>query len=115
MSAQLSSPCEGLGIHIFRHVKIDSKDVDLVIHRTANEIVSIISPNDQRRAKEIDYYESLGLTKRELQIVKLALNGESNAKISEMLEISKSTLKTHINNIYRKAGDTSALKTRLRY
>jgi len=44
------------------------------------------------------------LTTREKEILKLVAAGESNAKIAEKLFIREITVKTHLNNIYRKIG-----------
>ena len=54
---------------------------------------------------ELAYYREKGLTKRETEIVSLAIQGNSNCGICEMLSISKATLKTHLNNVYRKFRD----------
>ena len=48
-----------------------------------------------------DMYE---LTPREREIAKLIYEGKSNAEIASMLFISESTVKTHLYNIFRKAG-----------
>jgi DNA-binding NarL/FixJ family response regulator len=42
------------------------------------------------------------LTRREREIVSLLLHGLPNKTLSERLRISESTVKTHLNNIYRK-------------
>ncbi|MDO6708545.1 LuxR C-terminal-related transcriptional regulator [Photobacterium sp. 1_MG-2023] len=42
------------------------------------------------------------LTKREEDILKLILQGESNAKIAELLFLSESTVKTHLYNAFKK-------------
>ena len=44
------------------------------------------------------------LTRREKEILKLVSFGNSNAKIAEKLFIREITVKTHLNNIYRKIG-----------
>ena len=49
----------------------------------------------------------LPVTKREREIVILILRGETNASIAERLFISESTVKKHINNLFRKLGITS--------
>ena len=48
-----------------------------------------------------DMYE---LTPREREITKLIYEGKSNSEIAEELFISESTVKTHLYNIFRKAG-----------
>lgn len=42
------------------------------------------------------------LTKREREIISLLMHGLSNRVLSERLHISETTVKTHLNNIYKK-------------
>ncbi|MEG3929915.1 MULTISPECIES: response regulator transcription factor [unclassified Microcoleus] len=44
------------------------------------------------------------LSDRELEVIRLIVAGKSNSKISEVLHISESTVKFHINNILSKMG-----------
>ncbi|GAB4534385.1 MAG: hypothetical protein Tsb0014_20530 [Pleurocapsa sp.] len=44
------------------------------------------------------------LSARELEIVELVVNGLSNHKIAEQLEISKRTVDNHISNILKKTN-----------
>jgi DNA-binding CsgD family transcriptional regulator len=46
--------------------------------------------------------EPYGLTYTEGQIVRMMLEGATNAEIVKKFRIARSTLKSHINNIYRK-------------
>lgn len=43
-------------------------------------------------------------TRKEKMILRLILSGKSNPEISDTMEISKNTLKTHVRHIYEKAG-----------
>lgn len=47
------------------------------------------------------------LTAREIEILSLITHGLSNREITERLELSANTLKTHIRQIYRKIGARS--------
>jgi len=49
-------------------------------------------------------YESLGLSVREAEIVRLVTAGKSNAGIAQILHVSPSTVKKHLDNIYTKLG-----------
>lgn len=48
--------------------------------------------------------EEFHLTKRELQLAALVAEGKNNAEISDLLEISTNTVKTHLSNMYKKLG-----------
>jgi DNA-binding NarL/FixJ family response regulator len=50
------------------------------------------------------------LTRREREIVSLLLHGLPNKTLSERLHISESTVKTHLNNIYRKMSVTNRVQ-----
>ncbi len=45
-----------------------------------------------------------GLTRREAEVLALIAAGRSNAEIARELFISEATVKTHINNLFAKAG-----------
>ncbi|MFA0707864.1 response regulator transcription factor, partial [Vibrio sp. 10N.222.48.A3] len=47
------------------------------------------------------------LTKREAQIFKRVIRGDTNLEISSELFISESTVKTHVYNIYKKINVTN--------
>jgi len=48
--------------------------------------------------------EKLGLTSRELEVVRLIAQGYSNTEIATGLVVSEATVKTHINHIFSKLG-----------
>ena len=47
------------------------------------------------------------LSERELEVLRLVASGMSNAEISRTLFVALSTVKKHVNNIYRKLGTNS--------
>lgn len=49
-----------------------------------------------------DLAVSLGLSKRELDVLRLMAKGDSNAEIAASLFVSTNTIKTHISNIFGK-------------
>ncbi|MBI2843804.1 MAG: response regulator transcription factor [Armatimonadetes bacterium] len=55
-----------------------------------------------------------GLTRRELEIMRLACDGKSNAEIADFLCISIGTVKTHLYNAYQKTGVSDRLHAALR-
>lgn len=48
-----------------------------------------------------------GLTRRELEILKLLAEGHSNAQLARMLWVTEQTVKFHLSNIYRKLDVTN--------
>ncbi|MEU5212916.1 response regulator transcription factor [Streptomyces sp. NPDC020742] len=45
-----------------------------------------------------------GLTAREVEVLRLVAEGQSNPEIARTLHVSTATVKTHINNLFGKAG-----------
>lgn len=58
-------------------------------------------PRDISYSTEV---EKLGLTARELEVVRLIAQGQSNTEIATKLVVSEATIKTHINHIFSKLG-----------
>jgi DNA-binding NarL/FixJ family response regulator len=85
----------------------------------ANEIAQAIAtvhsgethfdPVVQRRLVELATRERPtglpnGLTPRELDVLRLIAEGKSNVEIAQQLYITEGTVKTHVNNLFAKAG-----------
>lgn len=45
-----------------------------------------------------------GLTPRELEVLRLIADGRSNVEIARQLHVTEGTVKTHVNNLFAKAG-----------
>jgi DNA-binding NarL/FixJ family response regulator len=45
-----------------------------------------------------------GLTKRELEILRLAASGSSNSQMAKLLWVTEQTIKFHLSNVYKKLG-----------
>ena len=48
--------------------------------------------------------DTYNISKRESEIITLLINGKTNREISEVLFIGLPTVKTHLNQIYKKLG-----------
>jgi len=46
----------------------------------------------------------VGLTQRELEILRLVAEGHSNGELARMLWVTEQTVKFHLSNVYRKIG-----------
>ena len=57
--------------------------------------------------------EIVGLTRRESQILALLGDGASNKEIATALDVSVSTVKSHLTNVFRKLGQPDRLRLAL--
>lgn len=64
--------------------------------------------NDEDMEKEMD--EKFSLTEREKEMLRLLLQGKSNKEISALTYVSTETVKSHLQNIYKKLGVRSRLE-----
>jgi DNA-binding NarL/FixJ family response regulator len=85
----------------------DAREIQLAIE-TVHRGDALLDPTVQRRLLEgltapIEVHPD-GLTQREVDVLRLIANGLTNLQIAEKLFISEATVKTHINNIFSKAG-----------
>jgi DNA-binding NarL/FixJ family response regulator len=70
-----------------------------VQRRLVDALATGAQPSRRRRGDLPD-----GLTQREAEVLTLIAGGNSNAEIARELFISEATVKTHINNLFAKAG-----------
>ncbi len=61
----------------------------------------------KRNIQPISLEDDGGLTKRELDVMKLLMQGHSNKEIARRLVISERTVQTHLSNIFAKMGVAS--------
>lgn len=87
---------------------------DVVTINDGTTLTTLFYPLSDHIHKQISLLKEYGLSKRELEVAYLMLNGRSNDRIAKELFISKPTLKTHINSIYKKIPQNKIhiLKTR---
>ena len=57
-----------------------------------------------RSSREAEQDEGPGLTRRELEILRLVAEGHSNAQLARTLWVTEQTVKFHLSNVYRKLG-----------
>jgi NarL family two-component system response regulator LiaR len=78
-------------------------DVAAAIRQSFDPSVFLPGTTEQPQsppANETD--DSPGLTRRELEILRLVAEGHSNAELAKKLWITEQTVKFHLSNIYRK-------------
>ncbi|KYG65133.1 helix-turn-helix transcriptional regulator [Bdellovibrio bacteriovorus] len=97
------------GMHLFKDHEIDGQKVDITIVNDGERIMTfmyLLENQQESKLKQEAFFREKGLTKSELRIMSMVLDGHTNAAIAEKLFISKATLKTHLNNIYKKLPDS---------
>ncbi|AHZ84695.1 helix-turn-helix transcriptional regulator [Bdellovibrio bacteriovorus] len=97
------------GMKLFKATEIEGHKVDALIVNDGDKITTMLYPLDESEEKfqkQEVYFREKGLTKSEIRIMQMVLQGMTNANIAEKLFISKATLKTHLNNIYKKLPES---------
>lgn len=75
----------------------------IVIHANGNTVEKILSALRKKYSNnDIKYYIEKPLSKREKEIMKLIIEGDTNKDISKKLKISVNTVKAHISKILEK-------------
>jgi hypothetical protein len=93
------------GMTLIKKSVVDASIVDAVVINDGKTLTTLIyqsSNNEEEKKKENEKLLSYELSKSELVIFLKVLDGAKNSQIIKDLFISKSTLKTHLNNIYKK-------------
>ena len=93
------------GSRVYKNNRVNDDFFDVTLLCSDRHIVTFLQPLKEQYAKALRYYRECGLTRRETDVVSLLIRGISNADICSRLSISRATLRTHLNNIYRKVRD----------
>jgi predicted ATPase/DNA-binding CsgD family transcriptional regulator len=75
--------------------------------QSVSEARAVIAITQAPAAAPPSAAEALGLSSRELEVLRLMVAGHSNAEIAQQLFISRRTATTHITHLYTKLGVTS--------
>jgi ATP/maltotriose-dependent transcriptional regulator MalT len=96
------SPERNLGTQYYPNYMMENKYYDLIFLESENFCTTLLFPLKEKHAADLDFFKKFNLTNRELEITEHIIKGCSNSEIASQLNISKSTLKTHLNHIYKK-------------
>jgi len=97
------------GTRVYKNSMINGSFNDVTLLCGKERIITFLQPLKDRYEKALAYYREKGLTRRESEVIALTIQGSSNTDICECLSISRATLRTHLNNIYRKFRDLGEL------
>lgn len=93
------------GMTLIKNSENENNIVDAVVINDGKTLTTLFymkNKNEEARKEEIERLKSHGLSKSEMSIFILVMDGWRNSQIAKELFISKGTLKTHLNNIYKK-------------
>jgi len=94
------------GSRVYKNSFVHNAYYDITLFCSDEYLITFLQPLKEKYEQALNYYKDVGLTNREMQIVSCLVQGKSNLTIISELSISKSTLKTHLNNLYRKVNDS---------
>lgn len=75
-----------------------------------SEVKNYLASNYDQKNKYEEILVEFKVTNREREVIKCLLEGKSYQETSDALHISLSTVKTHINNVYKKLNVTSKVE-----
>ena len=90
------------GFFHFPKLSLEQGLADAVVVNDGAQLLTLLYPLEDKNFEKMQCYRQKNLTKRELEIASLLLEGFTNSEIAPKLFISKAAVKTHINNIYKK-------------
>jgi DNA-binding CsgD family transcriptional regulator len=93
------------GMTTIKNSEVENVLVDAVVINNGETLTTLIYPlvkSAEQLENEKNHLMTFGLTKSEIIIFSLVMKGIKNVNIQKELFISKATLKTHLNNIYKK-------------
>lgn len=90
------------GTQMFRGKKVGEFICDVVIINDGKQLITLLVDLAEKIQTDCGHFARYNLSPREQEVIKHVIAGDTNAMIASKLFISKATLKTHLNNIYRK-------------
>ena len=94
---------DGMKLHKGQH--IEGQFVDVMLVKDGENMITCLYPikNEAEKASAQEaFFVNKGLTPSEIKIMQMVGQGLKNQEIADKLFISKATLKTHLNNAYKK-------------
>jgi DNA-binding CsgD family transcriptional regulator len=90
------------GSRVYQNSLIKGNYYDVTLLCSTESIITFLQPLKEKYEMALTYFRERGLTRREAEVIALTIRGLSNLDICEYLSISRATLRTHLNNVYRK-------------
>jgi len=96
---------KGWGSRVYKNSALHGSYFDVTLLCTAENIFTFLQPLADKYQMANAYYQDKGLTGREAEVMSLIVRGVTNPQICKSLSISRATLRTHLNNVYRKCRE----------
>lgn len=93
------------GSHLYENSYTQGGFYDITLLSSNTHMITFLQPLSEKYKEALDYYKILDLTKREREILSYLIKGATNKEISDKIFISRATIKTHLNNFYKKVND----------
>jgi DNA-binding CsgD family transcriptional regulator len=93
------------GTRMYKNSDINGGFYDVTLLCSTDHIITFLQPLEEKYEMALAHYRGKGLTRRETEVIALTIQGVSNSQICKRLSISKATLRTHLNNVYKKLRD----------
>lgn len=100
-----SQQWQNWGSRIYNNSFVQNAFYDITLLCSDEHLITFLQPLKDKYKAALNYYKNLDFTKRETQIITFMIQGASNSEICNKLSVSKATLKTHLNNIYKKVNN----------
>ena len=75
---------------------------EMVVIQKKSKVVTLLYPLSEKIDKWSKFAKGAGLSAREVEVLQHVLMGKSNAAIAREMHLSITTVKTHLQNIYRR-------------
>ena len=96
------TPQKNEGTQCFKNQNFEGQYYDVFFIHDGKYITTLLYPLSGRYKADLKYFDSFKLTKKEKEVVLFIIKGLTNLEISQEMKISIATLKTHLNNLYKK-------------
>ena len=93
------------GANVFCVKRVEPDDLAAAIRQSFEHLIFFARTETTAaptRTSARNGYSAAGLTRRELEILRLVAEGHSNAELARTLWVTEQTIKFHLSNIYRK-------------
>jgi len=93
------------GCYVYKNTMVNKQFFDITVLASDDRLITFLQPLNLYHQQAMDFYKDKGLSKKEYEVITYVIQNQSNEEICQILQISKATLKTHLNKIYHKVRD----------